>query len=66
VALGLLGRRGVPPDHLASLRDDLTRFPTYTPDDEAAVLQLPVTDGLTLEDMRRLAEALVQFGLALA
>lgn len=66
VALGLLQRREIPPDHLEALRDDLTRFPTYVPDDESAVLELPVTDRLTREDMRRLAGALVQFGLSLA
>ena len=66
VALNLVLRRGVPPDYLEALRDDLARFPTAAPRPDAPLLELPITDGLGREDMERLAGVLVQFGRSLA
>ena len=66
VALDLLLRRGVSPEQIDALRDDLTRFPTHVPGDSDSLVELPLTDDLGGGDMERLASALVQFGLSLA
>ncbi len=66
VALDLLRRRGVTPDHIDALRDDLTRFPTHEAGEHAALVQLPLRSDLSSSDVERVAAALVRFGLSLA
>lgn len=66
VALDLLLRRGVSPEQIDGLRDDLTRFPTHGPGDSESLVELPLTDDLGGSDMERLAATLAQFGLSLA
>ncbi|MBM4435947.1 MAG: hypothetical protein FJ029_01665 [Actinobacteria bacterium] len=66
LALDLLARREIPPEHLDALRDDVERFPTYVPRKGPGLAELPLTTALSLEDLERLVRRLVQFGLALA
>ena len=66
LAFDLLRRRGVPDEHLAALRDDLTRVPGYASDDDASLVEIPLSSDLTIEDVDRIAAELVQFGRSLA
>ncbi len=65
VALKLLERRAIPAEHIAALHDDLTRFPTFIPDESTSMVALAVREELTREDMERLARVLVHFGHSL-
>ena len=66
VGLHLLEKREIPAEHIASLQDDLTRFPTFLPDESTGMVTLAIRDELTSEEMARLAGVLVQFGHSLS